>query len=498
MNAAASDLIQEIEVNDKQADFIEGVFYGLTAEGTKTAAMIGGIGSGKSFAMALMMLLSKEELPRAKGQFACATVTQFTRSIFPGVKSVWADNFGLRQYNFKTGVGDYVFGRKPPEDWDTPYQEPDNWDNCICFPNGWVMEVCAYKMFADIHRGRNDDFAFMDEALLFKREWLKILEGRIRANKSKFQSPLHWMIMVFSSPPYGQGDWMFDIEDFMREEPDRYLFMQITTKDNELFLPGNYIANLKKKLTPLEFGVEVLGKRLSKMPKRFYESLSERHEEVDVDTFYVPSMPLAVVIDFNAHFTSCSLWQDHGKEQRCVGGCFVEEPDPDKDMSQTLAIELASRMEQHANKTIYITGDRNGLNASSGSKKNADGTWITLFDEFAQVFEEAGWQVVLCPLTYNPFKDEIYLLMKDILNETRDDGLHMRFHPVDAKCVLVSMQRAPMTGNYQKDKGSEKKKGEEQQYATHLSDTVDYYAAWRSQGGMIGAGGGGGFDIDFM
>ena len=32
---SGAELIQEVEVNDKQADFIEGIFYGLTAEGTQ-------------------------------------------------------------------------------------------------------------------------------------------------------------------------------------------------------------------------------------------------------------------------------------------------------------------------------------------------------------------------------------------------------------------------------------------------------------------------------
>jgi len=106
--------------------------------------------------------------------------------------------------------------------------------------------------------------AFMDEALLFKREWLKILEGRIRANKGKYHSNLHWLISVFSSPPYGSGgEWMFDIEKLMLEEPDRYFFAQVTTKDNQVFLPGNYVDNLKKKLTKLEFNVEVNGMRLT-------------------------------------------------------------------------------------------------------------------------------------------------------------------------------------------------------------------------------------------
>ena len=494
---SGAELIQEVEVNDKQADFIEGIFYGLTAEGTKTATMIGGIGSGKSFAMALLMLVSKEELPRAKGQFACATKTQFQRSIFPGIKSVWSEFFGIREYNFKTGQGDFVLWKKPPDDWERPWQEPDNWENCVSFPNGWVMEVCGYKMLADLHRGRNDDFAFMDEGLIFKREWLKILEGRIRANKGKFTSPMHWLISVFSSPPYGSGgDWMFDTEDLAREEPDRYLFMQITTKDNLLFLPSNYVANLKKKLTKLEYSVEVDGKRLSKMPKSFYSNLDDRHSDVDQETFYDSNKPIVSVVDFNAHFTSCSLWQVNGKANHCVKGVFVHEPEQDMDMSQTLAHEVVDRLQSHENRTIYITGDRNGLNASASSKKNNDGTWITLFDEYAKVFEDAGWNVILSPLTYNPLKDDIYKLMKDILAETRDDGIYARFHPIEAKCVTISMQRAPITGEYKKDKSSENKKDEDQEYATHLSDTVDYYFAWLLLGGMMNTGDTG-FDIEF-
>lgn len=63
------------------------------------------------------------------------------------------------------------------------------------------MEVCGYKLNADLHRGRNDDFAFMDEALLFKREWLKILEGRLRANVGKFESNWHHLFAFFPAHP---------------------------------------------------------------------------------------------------------------------------------------------------------------------------------------------------------------------------------------------------------------------------------------------------------
>ena len=494
---SSEDDIQVIEVNDKQADFIEAVVYDLTAEGTKTAGMVGGIGSGKTVAMSLLMKISREALPRAKGQFACLTVTQFQRSIFPGIKSIWSEHFDIKEYNPRTGIGDYIFGKKPPEDWDRPWQEPENWANCLSFPNGWVMEVCGYKMNADTHRGRSDDFAFMDEALLFKREWLKILEGRIRANKGKYHSTMHWLVAVFSSPPYGSGgEWMFDLEDLMKEEPDRYLFMQVTTMDNLAFLPGNYVANLKKKLTKLEFNVEVKGERLTKIPNGFYSSLSDRHQEVDLETFYSAYQEVVAVVDFNAYFTSCTVWQDRGKPQHCVWQNFVKEPEPDMSMSQTLAEDLLESLINHQKRIIYITGDRNGLNASASSKKKPTGEWITMFDEFSDVFIKAGWDVVLCPLTYNPLKDEIHTLMQGILSETREDGLHMRFHPIHAKSTIVSMQRAPLTPDYKKDKSSETKKDEDQERATHLSDTVDYYAAWRCLGGIQPMDGG--FDIGFM
>jgi hypothetical protein len=50
------------------------------------------------------------------------------------------------------------------------------------------------------------------------------------------------------------------------------------------------------------------------------------------------------------------------------------------------------------------------------------------------------------------------------------------------------MQRTPTTSEYKKDRSSETRKGEDQETATHLSDTVDYYAAWRALGGTTMAG----------
>ncbi len=58
------------------------------------------------------------------------------------------------------------------------------------------------------------------------------------------------------------------------------------------------------------------------------------------------------------------------------------------------------------------------------------------------------------------------------------------------------MMFTPIKADYTKDKSSEKKGGVEQENATHIGDTVDYYVIWKSLGGV--AYNESGFDIDFL
>jgi len=111
------DKIQTVQVNNKQADFLEAVMFDLDSQGVKTAGIVGGIGSGKSVALADLLIIMKEELPRAKGQFACITITQAKRSLMPGLKATWSDEnrWDCKPYNWDTGHGDYVLWREPPK-----------------------------------------------------------------------------------------------------------------------------------------------------------------------------------------------------------------------------------------------------------------------------------------------------------------------------------------------------------------------------------------------
>lgn len=493
------DEVKINELNDKQADFFEKVMYDMTYQGVKKAVMIGGIGSGKSVILAILLKTMCEEMPRSKIQFACSAVTQAKRSLTPGLKSAWRDFWNCIEYNPKTGEGEYVLWKKPPEEFEKPFEEPDDWDNCISDRKGTVIEFCGYRQDPDSHRGRNDDVLVIDEGSRFRRDWLKIAEGRVRANVGKFESPLHHLIAVFSNPNYNpEGDWMWDIEELSIAEPEKYAFVHTCTLDNVEFLPKGFIEDKKKTMHDLEYKVEVLGQRVTRIKNSYYAALNwDHHTDIDLDGFYEIDKDITAAIDFNVTFTSATLWQEEGQQHNCFLNAFVKEPIDGHTMAESLALRIIELLPNHSKKTtFFVTGDRNGLNTSAGSKVKADGKYETQFDQFEAIMVAAGFKVVLQPLNFNPLKNEVYNFIQDVLLENGREDFYLRFHPEGAKQALISMVYTPITAEFTKDKRSERRKSVDQELATHLSDTVDYYAIYVKNKAYIYNDGG--FDIEFM
>lgn len=489
-----------LDFNEKQANFLEQCLSGFPVGTRKTAGLVGGRGGGKSETLAALIILMSNELPKARGQFACTAITKVKRAITPGLKASWnnPDRWNLKEYDWSTKEGDYCLWREPPKDWDRPYQEPDDWSNCISYPTGLVVEFCGYAMDPDAHRGRNDDFILVDEALKFKKEWLASLLPCLRANRGKFESALHWLFAFFSSPPYGvEGSWMYEYEKFAQEEPDKYFFTFIKTTDNQAFLPPDYVESLKKSLLRIQFEVEVLGMRIQRPEKQFYPAFSKaKHApELDIEVpFYSTYQPLEASIDLNAHFTSASMWQPHSRELRCVKDVFVKEPNENMSMAETLAQKIDEVYENHQCKKIVITGDRNGKNKTAQTKF-IDGKWVTPFDEMGTILEGLGWDVILAPINFNTLGYQRQIFMHKILVENDSEEFYIRMDPIDAQHVIISIENAPIQPDYSKNKSSETS-GMDQEQATHLSDTVDYYCEYKKSGGITWSMGG--FDIDFV
>jgi hypothetical protein len=489
MKSANNQNEREVEVNEKQAAFLEAV---LTNH-FKMAGMVGGRGSGKSVTLSDFLYLASDELPKAKCGWGVPTIKKAKSKLTSGLKAGWKRH-GLTEYDFRTGHGYYVLWREPPAHFDRPHESPDVWENCISFPNGFVIEFESFKMAAAENRGANYDLYVIDEGLNFKQEWLKVVTPTLRANPGVYASTLHHMLAVFSSPPWDLGgQWMYTIEELSKQEPEKYYFLEVKTRDNLAFLPGDYLDTLKKSLTKLEYEVEVEGKRLSKMPHNFYPSfqhsthvIREESDEYDGragwdgEALYQPGQPLEISLDFNAHFTSATIWQSDYSLARLVDNLYCKEPGLDADgagmtMAQTLATLIATEYAGHKNKRVVLTGDRNGKNKSAGSTKS-------MFEQVAEVLESAGWVVSVVPLNYNPLHIEKFKDINNVFAERNTELVRVRVDGIKAKATVISMDNSPLNTDYTKSKRSESSKVD-QELATHLSDTVDYYILWKLKGG---------------
>jgi len=494
----AEDLELELEVNEKQAIFLNAV----TSHHYEVAAMIGGRGSGKSVTLGDFLMYAVEELPRAKCGWGVKTVAKAKSKLTAGIKAAWL-RWGIVEYDFKTGLGCYCLWREPPSHFERPYQSPDNWENCISFPNGFVIEMESFKLSADENRGSNFDLYVIDEGLNFKKAWLKVVLPTLRANVGKFDSCLHQMLAVFSSPPWTpEAGWLHEIEDQAKKDPNNYFYLEVKTKDNQAFLPENYIARLRKQLTRLEFKVEVLGERISKLPNGFYPSFQYNlhvvKDETDTEEleltayngelFYQPDQELEVSLDFNAHFTSCTIWQSDDTLGRQIDNLFVKENDEGLTMAQTLAVKFVVEYGGHRKRKVTLTGDRNGKNKSAGSTQS-------MFDQVATILKDNGWLVTVSPLNYNPPHKDKFVLLNDVLGERTPNLFRVRFDGNRCKATVISIENSPLKSTYEKDKGSESS-GIDQERATHLSDTVDYYIIWKLKGGRSESSGD--FEMSFL
>jgi hypothetical protein len=79
------------------------------------------------------------------------------------------------------------------------------------------------------------------------------------------------------------------------------------------------------------------------------------YERLDYD----PNRPLEISWDFNAKFTSVSIWQDFGNEFKCIDVLWVKEA-PDGLLVNKLTQDLITRYKNHNNKRVVLYGDNGG------------------------------------------------------------------------------------------------------------------------------------------
>ncbi|MCE6987475.1 terminase large subunit domain-containing protein [Dyadobacter sp. CY323] len=466
----------------------------------KRKTMLAGRAFGKTFLMLTCIGYIAKMLPRAKFYLAGRTFKQLLDIVLTDSADTWA-SMGWYEYHEKVNpFGNYVLFKEPPADWPKAYKSPKSWERCICFDSGFCLQLLSFEK-PDSNRGGNYDGGFVDESALFKSEWVtKILMAMLyRANTWRFKdSHLHNSFYDFTSNPWTQaGQWVFNTEELMRQDPAKYLFMEGTAHDNPTLHP-DFIKNMEDTTEPLVFQIEVLNKRLAKLPNSYYPSFeAEKHCTSNTFTYdqnadgiwlpifvdYDPNRPLEVSMDFNNYICSSIVCQEVPGKLKVINTVYVKQSREKKTLAESLAIALDEAYSEQIKKDMIVYGDASASSKSAGSK-------TTFFSQVVAELRTRGWKVTLRVLKTNPEHRDRFALIDRILAEGSTQLPRVRINQNTCKALMISIQNSPVTSDMKKDKSSEGT-SIQQEYATHLSDCFDYilyykYSSSTSKGKSTG------------
>lgn len=479
--------MNEAYANPKQIQFLQ-------AE-QKRKTIIAGRGFGKTHLLWFDIFMMYNAMPKAKILLAGLTYNQLY-NIVMGPMDEALSQCGLYEYDEKTKLGHYVIGKKPPKHFETPYQKPRKPEYCIYFINGFCVVLGSLDR-PDTLRGGNYDGLRVDEsALISQEDFNKVLIKMVRGSKYRKYSkhPLHNSICDFTSMPWTvSGQWVFKTEELAKEFPNDYFFMEGKTKDNIQVLGADYLKRQKEISSELEYLVECENHRLNRVPNGFYPNFQEdkhttwkTYDYVTTDSglliqdaFYNPHERLELSFDFNAAFTSLIVCQEKANEFRILEELFVSDY---KTIDELIDIFCNTYINHHK-KELWIYGDRNGNNRIANSK-------LTFYQQIIQRLQQKGWICRKMVTGLDPDHMLKHRFINKMLLENPSDRLPaIRINKNKCKWLIVSIQNAPITLDYKKDKSSERKLTD-RRGATDLSDCLDniVYRKYASSIGLASSG----------
>jgi len=445
----------------------------------KDKTLIAGRGAGKTHVIGNKHFQRLEALPRAKFFLSSSTFGQLLTKTIPEIESSWHD-LGLREYKGPKEPGHYVVGKRPPSDWTTPLKAPKRYENIITFFNGYTIELLSMDR-PDLARGGNYDGGDVDESLLVKKEHIdKVLYPAIRGNRHYFDSWLHQELCRYSSMPWlTLGQYLLEYKEKAARMPKQYGYLEATVFDNIAVLGQGYIDRLKAELDPYTFALEVLNKPSGRKQHGFYHALNDEYHTYQPAYIYSDNERLGMVagmrdrrrtdmihasFDFHGWFKCATIYQERERTEYMIGSFYRKENDGIDQLIDDICIDYADQKNKH----IYVWGEPHGHDRTTFGG--------TVFDRIKARFMKNGWHCeIKAPSKMADLHSVRYELINECLEESNPLLPKLRFNQDTCKAVIVSMQNAEVNEKFQKSKADEKNKSFNQVYATHFSDTVDYY-----------------------
>jgi hypothetical protein len=474
-----------IYLNPKQLAFIE--------NNARRKVFIGGRGTGKTTVGGVQQYLYSVKMPRSKGFILGLTYNQILTKFLPPMLEM-IERMGMREHKDRKSPGHFVVGKKPPDNWQKPYSAPRNWENTITFFTGRCIELLSFDR-RDTTRGGSYDDGWFDEAVLIdKFRHDKEILPMIRGNDYRFQgNPYHGQRSYVSSQAWlPSGFWVPDMAELVDpSNPDDTFFIESTTHDNVHVLGKRYLRDLERDLPYWTYQVEIMNRKVNKLPNCFYNALDEtRHLYYNSyqygndpltgavistgDSDYDPKLPIEVSFDFGGSICSMTIHQatiESGRiVERTINKFYQKNGLADTESTSLLTRLLNQFIERyrgHQN-ILKIWGDRNGHNKQPNSAR-------TMYEEIRQTLTSHKFNCEMKVKGLDPLHQVKHYAINEILSENNPKLPLVRINQNTCKDLIISMQSAPITQDFKKDKSSERDASVPAEHATHLSDCFDNY-----------------------
>jgi hypothetical protein len=147
-----------------------------------------------------------------------------------------------------------------------------------------------------------------------------------------------------------------------------------------------------------------------------------------------------------------------------IGSFYRKENDGIDQLIDDISIEYAD----HKSKHITIWGEPHGHDKTTFGG--------TVFERIKARFMRNGWNCeIKAPAKVSDLHAVRYEMINDCFAESDPLLPKIRINQYTCKAVIMSLQNAEVTDKFQKSKADERNKSFNQAYATHFSDTLDYY-----------------------
>lgn len=267
-----------MESEDIEIEYTDSQFDAITS-GYPECFFVGGVGSGKSFALG-QFVLNEACLVGSLGILTAPTSGTLNLSTMPACKKIWS-RLGMVQDK------DYVIGKRPPKSWGIkPYSDYSG--NVLTWAWGSYTIVDGSDNY-DAHRGTELDYVAGDEFRDFKDGAYKMFQGRMRGEAKKATNGNYRMLFV-TTPPDNPNK----VQDL---KSDRVQIIYGNSFENQHNLPAGYLEGLKHSYDEITYRREVLGELIYSGGSTAYHSFSEKSI---VSMPFMPNAPTVMAWDFNA------------------------------------------------------------------------------------------------------------------------------------------------------------------------------------------------------